>query len=70
MMTVVAFSTSAAADWRWRIVDYAGETMAESAESFGTIAAAVTAGERHLGSLDRIDRSPRRVSYRTTVRRR
>jgi hypothetical protein len=65
-MTVVAFSSSAALHWRWRIVDYSGETIAESDETFGTIAAAVAAGQRHLGSLNRIDRSVPRSPYRST----
>jgi hypothetical protein len=29
-MRVAVFNTSNDADWRWRIVNYAGETIAES----------------------------------------
>lgn len=29
-MQVIAFATPARADWRWRIVDYAGGTVEES----------------------------------------
>jgi hypothetical protein len=69
-VTVVAFSTPAVRDWRWRIVDYAGDTIAESDQTFGTIAAAVTAGERHLGSMNVIDRSVRRSPYQSASSRR
>lgn len=69
-MTVVAFSTAAARDWRWRIVNYARETIAESPGTFGTIAAAMTAGETHLRSLHLTDLSVPRSPYRTSVRRR
>ncbi len=40
-MQVTAFSTTAAPDWRWRIVNYAGELVEESHETFPTIAGAL-----------------------------
>jgi hypothetical protein len=36
-MQVVAFSTPASPTWRWRIVDYAGQTVEESRETFTSI---------------------------------
>lgn len=47
-MNVLAFSTASESDWRWRIVDYGGETIEESSMSFSTIALAVAAGTEHL----------------------
>ena len=43
-MNVFAFSTPRASDWRWRIVDYGGETLEESATGFSTLALAMAAG--------------------------
>ena len=67
-MRVAAFNTSKDAEWRWRIVNYAGETIAESHERFPTIGAAVAHGERKLAAMNVIDRSepvnPRRTPYR------
>lgn len=59
-MQVIAFSTPARPDWRWRIVDYAGEVLEESHQSFPSIATAVTAGGhrlRELGVQDLPDRA-------------
>jgi hypothetical protein len=58
-MQVVAFSTPLRPEWRWRIVNYAGEMIEESHETFPTIAAAVAAGSRHLGRMNVTDRSSR-----------
>jgi hypothetical protein len=63
---VIAFSTVARPEWRWRIVDYAGETVEESTSVFATIAAAVGAGNAHLQKLDTVDRSVRANPYRRT----
>lgn len=43
-MDVLAFSTPNQRDWRWRIVDYRGDTVEESAAVFRTIAEAVAEG--------------------------
>jgi hypothetical protein len=65
-MQVVAFSTPAHPEWRWRIVNYAGQVIEESDETFRTIAGAVAVGTIRLGKLDLVDRSvPPRV-YRST----
>jgi hypothetical protein len=65
-MQVVAVSISNSQDWRWRIVNYAGETIEESRETFGSIARAVAAGKTRLVALDVVDRSSPRHGYRTT----
>ena len=56
-MRVAAFNTSKDADWRWRIVNYAGDTIAESHERFPSIGAAVAHGEEKLAAMKVIDRS-------------
>jgi len=48
-MQVTAISSPRYPEWRWRISDYAGETVEESHVGFPSIAAAV--------SLDVVDRS-------------
>lgn len=64
-MQVGAFSTPRAPDWRWRIVNNAGETIEESPASFATIALAMAAGRKRLLQLD-VDRSAPRGPYRST----
>jgi hypothetical protein len=56
-MQVTAFSTAARPDWRWRIVNYAGEIIAESQEGFPTIAAALARGTKRLIRMHIVDRS-------------
>jgi hypothetical protein len=56
-MQVTAFSTPAKPDWRWRIVNYAGEIIEESRDTFETIAAAVAGGTRRMQAMNVIDRS-------------
>jgi hypothetical protein len=63
---VAAFSTPNRPDWRWRIVNYAGEVVEESHEGFSTIAAAVAMGTRRLAQLNVVDRSERRPIWRRT----
>jgi hypothetical protein len=65
-VNVLAYSSPASPAWRWRIVDYAGETVAESSVTFTTIADAVTAGREHLSRmiLDAPYRSTRYLRYR------
>jgi hypothetical protein len=65
-MQVIAFATPTRPEWRWRIVDYAGDTIEESSNVFASIAAAVTAGAERLGKLDAVDRSVRVNPYRRT----
>ncbi len=65
-MQVVAFSTATHPDWRWRIVNYAGEVVEESRETFATIAAAVERGKTRLEAMNVVDRSESHLSYRST----
>ncbi len=60
-MDVLAFSTPTQRDWRWRIVDYRGETVEESSTVFTTIAEAVAEGRERLQQhVDRdLDAPPR-----------
>jgi hypothetical protein len=68
-MRVAAFNTSNDADRRWRIVDYAGETIAESRERFPSIGAAVAHREKGFAEMNVIDRSEP-VNWRWPYRRR
>jgi hypothetical protein len=65
-MDVTAFKTSGDAAWRWRIVNYAGETIAESDEGFPTIGAAVTHGTKRLTAMNVVDDS-RPVNWRRST---
>ena len=64
-MQVIAFSTPAVLDWRWRIVNYAGEMVEESHDRFSTIAAAVASGTERLVSLNVVDRSAPPIHWRS-----
>jgi hypothetical protein len=71
-MNVVAFSTPLRPEWRWRIVNYAGEIVEESDATFPTISSAVAEGAKRLHAMDAVDRSTppspyvRRTSYLRT----
>jgi hypothetical protein len=65
-MQVVAFKTRTELAWRWRIVNYAGETIAESREEFATIGAAVATGARRLVAMNVVD-DPKPVSWRRST---
>jgi hypothetical protein len=56
-MQVTAFSTPHNPDWRWRIVNYAGEILEESHEVFATIALAVAKGTERLTEMNVVDHS-------------
>jgi hypothetical protein len=58
-MRVLAFAKGAQSDWRWRIVNYAGEMIEESPRTFPTIAAAVAEGTQRLQQMDAVDVSVR-----------
>jgi len=64
-MQVTAFSTPKRPDWRWRIVNYAVETIQESRDTFPTIAAAVARGTQYMSRL-REDRSAPARAWRST----
>ena len=65
-MQVTAFSNPACPEWRWRIVNYAGEIVEESRELFPTISAAVASGTKRLVQMNIVDRSALPNAYRTT----
>ena len=56
-MQVLAFSTPQDPQWRWRIINYAGELLEESRETFPTIARAIAAGSKRLTAMNVIDTS-------------
>jgi hypothetical protein len=56
-MQVAAFATPQDRGWRWRIVNYAGEVIEESSDTFASIAAAVAKGSAELLKLNVVDRS-------------
>lgn len=65
-MQVVAFSTPGRPDWRWRIVNYSGDTIEESYEAYPTIATAVSNGSRRLEQMNVTDRSVPPRPFRST----
>jgi hypothetical protein len=65
-MQVAAFSTPEDRAWRWRIVNYAGDTIAESPDRFPSIGAALAQGARELAALNITDSSQRLTSRRST----
>lgn len=65
-MDVMAFCTPASPDWRWRIVNYAGDVIEESSETFPSIATAVAEGTRRLSQLNITDRSVRTFGRSTS----
>ena len=66
-MQVVAISTPRdETGWRWRIVNYAGEVVAESRETFPTIASAIEQGSKRLRQMDVVDNSVPYQAHRST----
>ncbi len=65
-MQVAAFSTPSEPDWRWRIVNYAGEVIEESRDRFPSIASAVAVGTKRLRQMDVVDRSIPTRTFRST----
>ena len=65
-MQVIAFSTPLDPLWRWRIVNYEGETIEESRETFPTIASAVEDGAKRLRQMDVVDNSVPLQAHRST----
>ena len=65
-MQVAAFSTPEDPRWRWRIVNYAGELVEESHETFPTIAGALEHGSKRLRLMDVVDTSVSFHPHRST----
>jgi hypothetical protein len=63
---VAAFSTPEDPRWRWRIVNYAGELVEESHETFPTIAGALEHGSKRLRLMDVVDTSVPFHPHRST----
>jgi len=62
-MNVIAVSRPGESDWRWRIVDYHGETVEESLTSLPTIAEAVAEGNERLRHHADRDAPIKRLSW-------
>ena len=60
-MQVLAFSTPSRPGWRWRIVNYSGEMVEESFQTFPSIATAVSDGTRRVNEMSEDD--SRRTGY-------
>ena len=56
-MQVAAFNTPKDPTWRWRIVNYAGDTIAESPDRFASIGAALARGAQKLAAMNIVDDS-------------
>ena len=54
------------ARWRWRIVNYAGEVLEESRETYPTIASAIEVGAKRLSQMDAVDNSVPFHPHRST----
>lgn len=66
-MQVIAFSTPLEDPlWRWRILNYEGETIEESRTTFPTIASAVEEGSKRLRQMDAVDESVPLQAQRST----
>jgi hypothetical protein len=63
-MQVAAVSIPGSPGWRWRVVNYAGEMIEESRESFPTIHVAVAHGKKRHAEMDIVDRSMPAPAYR------
>jgi hypothetical protein len=68
-MQVMAFSTPSNPEWRWRIVNNAGELVEESRHVYLSIEAAVTDGQQRIRELDIQDLSERAHPFRRGARR-
>jgi hypothetical protein len=66
-LNVIAFSTPHRPDWRWRIVNYAGDTVEESEATFPTIGGAVEEGSKRLERMNVVDRSVRPSPYQRST---
>ena len=51
-MQITAFNTPQDPAWRWRIVNYAGEVIAESNQGFASIHHALVRGKERLATMD------------------
>jgi hypothetical protein len=72
-MQVTAVATLGQSDWRWRIVNNAGEIVEEPREGFPDMAVAISEGKKRLEGMNSVDRSKRPFittrGYRNAARR-
>jgi hypothetical protein len=54
-MNVVPISVPSSGEWRWRIVDYSGQMLEESAGTFPSIDSAVADGVARMRARQRRD---------------
>ena len=66
-MHVVAVSTPSHPDWRWRIINYAGEMIEESSRTFPSIESAVADGAIRLRERDDHDVSVAPTHFRRST---
>ena len=66
-MQVVAFATPSCPEWRWRLVNYAGDVVEESSRTFPSIAIAITDGTRRMNDLAADDSRRSPTYYRSTT---
>lgn len=69
-MHVYAVCTTPNKGWRWRIMNYAGEVLEESRDTFATIATAVAHGSARLSKMKLVDRSVRPSTHQLRLSRR
>jgi hypothetical protein len=55
---VSAVLTPGRPDWRWRIINNAGEIVEESDEGFPSMAMAIAKGTERLEAMNTVDRAP------------
>ena len=67
-MQVAAVSIPGSLGWHWRVVNYAGEMIEESHETFPTISIAVAHGKKRHVEMDIVDRSTPAPAYRPSPR--
>lgn len=63
-MQVAAVSIPGNPGWHWRVVNYAGEMIEESRETFPTISIAVAHGKKRHAEMNIADRSTPTRAYR------
>jgi hypothetical protein len=67
-MQVTAVTTPGQPDWRWRIVNNAGEIVEESREGFPSMAVAIAEGRKRLEGMNAVDLSERPRRTRSKLR--
>ena len=66
-MQVSAVATPGRPDWRWRIVNNAGEIIEESRQGFPSITDAIAKGTKRLVEMNVVDNSQRPPPGRRSI---